>query len=262
MIQANTIGNFVHALNQLSIYKEVVRDGGKIELESSIDRDSLQKLKDILKSGWTSEFDSDEEKHLLKMLVAASTEAIMSDKSIPDGEKVQKARENASVIQQVVDTIKLDFYAKVLPVEEMVKHRATTCLSLCAAGLDFVKKEIEKEGIKKTTATAIELAATTVGAFLGNPEAGKKVGRIAKTVISLIPDEWAKKVEDKAIDLLKNASNTVEAVSEKVKNFSIVKLIEKPVKKILKSKFVTTIKQAVEKQVPKVIDWTRQVLFS
>lgn len=218
-----------YALRQLKTYNKIIRYGLPEQSFSIPEIDA----------GFNSPFNSYEEKRAKKMLVAASTEAIMSNPAIPKSRKEKVARKNAEEILQAFDAAKLDFAEISVPErEERIKKNAI-------ANRAKKMKRVERALKRKGTKLAINTIVTAIAVAVGSPVAVS--GGAIYSVVTLLPDGWKKRVKSTACDILDKAARKVDSLADKFKKTKVGEKMTKIAQKIEESKVVTTIRNTTNK---------------
>lgn len=219
---------FAYAIRQLRTYNKIIRYGLP---EESFNIPEIE-------AGFNSPFNSTEEIRAKKMLVAASTEAIMSNNAIPHSRKERQARKNAEEIKLAFDAAKLDFAEISVPErEERIKKNA---IANRAARLKRVGRALKRKGTKLAIGGVLTAIGSAVGVTIAIP-AGVIYG-----IYTLIPDKWKKHVKDKAVDIIDKASNKAESLVNRFKNTSVGREITDTVERIKESKVMKTVREVTE----------------
>lgn len=220
---------FAYALRKLRFYNKIIRYGLP---EESFNIPEIQ-------AGFLSPFNSEDELKAKKMLVAASTEAIMSNVAIPNSRKEIQARKNAEEICLAFDAVKLDIMPMSVPEREEIirKNRiAKRAEKLKKAGR-MLKKKATKMALG---ATATALATLVVGAPVAIS------GAVVYGVVTLMPENWKKTIKKKALDWTEKTATRVENMADRFQRTSIGKRVTEAVKAIKESKVVTTIRKITD----------------
>ncbi len=187
--------------------------------------------------GLDAPFNSDEEKVAKKMLVAASTEAIMSNPGIPQNRKERMARKNADEIQQAFDLTKLEIAPMSKPERERRERENVIAgrVKMFNRGKAILKRTAVKKGINLAVAT---LVGTTgpVGVVAG----------VAYGIFTLMPDKVKKEIKNKTVDVIDKSATKVENIVEKVKETPFGKKMTTVCNDIKNSKTVTAVREVVK----------------
>lgn len=219
---------FAYALRKLRMYNKIIRYGIP---EENFNIPEIE-------AGFISPFNSEAEIKAKKMLVAASTEAIMSNSAIPKSRKERQARKNAEEICLAFDAVKPDIMPMSVPErEEMLKKNA---VANRAAKVKRVGRFLKRKGTKLAIGAAITALGTAVGATIAIP-AGAVYG-----VYTLIPDSWKKNVKKKVVDWTDRTATTASNMASKFKETSYGQRTILAVEKIKESKVVTAIQKITE----------------
>ncbi len=234
-----------YALRQLRTYNKLIR--------YSLPEKALNVP--LIEEGFNAPFDSEAEKRAKKMLVAASTEAIMSNPGIPSKRKAIQARRNAEEIQQAFDAAKLDFAEISVPErEERIKHNA---IAKRAQLLQRGKRALKRKGAKLAINAAITAIGVAVGTHMAVP-AG-----VVYAVATLIPDEWKRTIKAKAVDVMDRAARTVEKVTSRLMETPVARRLTQACQQIQESKVVRTVREGlstVGRKAAEVFDTARQAV--
>lgn len=218
-----------YAMRQLRMYNKIIRYG--------VPEQTFQ-IPEI-EAGLDSPFDSDAEKKAKKMLVAASTEAIMNNSAIPKIRKEKMARKNAEEIQLAFDAVKTDFAEiSAFEREERIRNNA---IANRAKKLKRVGRALKRKGTKM----ALNAAVTTIAAAVSAPVVVS--GGVLYGIVTLIPDKWKKTIKEKAVDFVDKAARKVENLVDKFKETKVGKKLVEVSKKINESKVVKTVRETAER---------------
>ena len=230
-----------YAMRQLRMYNKIIRYG--------VPEQSFQ-IPEI-EAGLDSPFDSDAEKKAKKMLVAASTEAIMSNPAIPKIRKEKMVRKNAEEIQLAFDAVKTDFEEiSAFDREERIKSNA---IANRAKKLKRVGRAMKRKGTKM----ALNAAVTAIAATVGAPVVVS--GGVIYGIVTLIPDKWKKTIKEKATDFVDKAARKMDMLVDKFKETKVGKKLVEVGKKINESKVVKTIRETTERIGNKIEEKYNQV---
>lgn len=245
--RSDTMGNMTsqerlaYAIRQLRMYNKIIRYG--------VPEQTFQ-IPEI-EAGLDSPFDSDAEKKAKKMLVAASTEAIISNPAIPKIRKEKMARKNAEEIQLAFDAVKTDFAEiSAFEREERIKSNA---IANRAKKLKRVEKSLKRKGTKM----ALNAAVTAIAATVGAPVVVS--GGVIYGIVTLIPDKWKKTIKEKATDFVDKAARKMDNLVDKFKETKVGKKLVEVGKKINESKVVKTIRETTERIGNKIEEKYNQV---
>lgn len=236
---------FAYAIKQLRTYNKIIRYGLP---EESFNMPEIE-------AGFNSPFNSEEEIIAKKMLVAASTEAIMKNSAIPKSRREIQARKNAEEIKLAFDAAKLDFAEISVPErEERIKKNA---IANRAAKLKRVGRALKRKGTKLAIGAVLTAIGSAVGVTVAIP-AGVIYG-----IYTLIPDKWKRNVKEKAVDFIDKSANKVESLVDKFKNTSVGKEIADTVDRIKDSKVVKTVREITEvigKKTEQAYDYVKETV--
>lgn len=219
---------FAYALRKLRMYNKIIRYGLP---EASFNIPEIEK-------GLMSPFNSEEEKNAKKMLIAASTEAIMSNRAIPNSQKERQARKNAEEVCFALDAVKIDILPMSVPErEEIIKKNA---IANRAVKLKRISRFLKRKGTKLAIGAALTAIGSVVSAPIAIP-AGAVYG-----VYTLIPDSWKRTVKKEVVKWTDRAATTVGNMVDRFKETSVGKKLTETVQRINESKVVTTIRSITD----------------
>lgn len=216
-----------YAMRQLRMYNKIIRYG--------VPEQTFQ-IPEI-EVGLDSPFDSDAEKKAKKMLVAASTEAIMSNPAIPKIRKEKVARKNAEEIQLAFDAVKTDFAEiSAFEREERIKSNA---IANRAKKLKRVGRALKRKGTKM----ALDTVVTAIATYIGAPVVVS--GGVIYGIVTIMPEKWKKTIKSKAADFVDRAAHKVESLTEQFKETKVGKKVVEISNRINESKVVKTVRETV-----------------
>lgn len=228
----NTIAyseRLAYALRQLQTYNKIIHYG--------VPEEAINLLE--IEQGFNSPFNSPEEVRAKKMLVAASTEAIMSNTAIPASRREKMARKNAEELCLAFDAAKLDFTPMSKPeYEERIKRNA---IARRAAKLERIKRALKRKGAK----LAIGATLTAIGAAIGvtvSVPAGAVYG-----IYTLIPDNWKKQAKKVAVETIDKAAKTIDRIADRVSQTKVGRKIAQTCRRIQETTIVRTISEGLAK---------------
>ena len=219
---------FAYALRKLRMYNKIIRYGLP---EESFNIPDVEK-------GLMSPFNSEEEKIAKKMLVAASTEAIMCNSAIPNSRKERQARKNAEEICLAFDAVKTDILPMSVPEREEIIKKNT--IANRAAKLKRAGRLLKRKGTK----LAIGAALTAIGSIVSAPVAIP--AGVVYGVYTLIPDSWKKTIKKEVVKWTDRAATTVGNMVDRFKETSVGKKLTEATQRISESKVVTTIRKMTD----------------
>ena len=225
-----------YALCKLRMYNKIIRYGLPEECFNIPE----------IEAGFNSPFNSDEEIKAKKMLVAASTEAIMNNTAIPKSRRKIQALKNKEEICLAFDAVKLDVVPMSVPErEELLKKNR---IAKRAEYLRRAGRMLKRRGTKMAIgAVGTALATVIVGAPVSVP-AGIIYG-----VITLVPEKWKKTIKKNVVYWADKVATRVENMVDRFKKTFVGKRLAKATEKIMESKVVTTIRK-ISKPINRTID--------
>lgn len=219
----------IYALHKLRFYNKIIRYG--------LPEDSL--CIPEIEAGFLSAFNSEEEIQAKKMLVAASTEAIMSNNAIPNSRKKRQARKNAEEICLAFDAAKIDIMPMSVPErEELIKKNK---IAKRAANLQKAGRFLKRKGTKMALGAA---GSAIISFVVGAPVAIS--GGVIYGIITLMPEKWKQTVKKKVVDWIDRAATVIENTVDRFKKTPIGQRLTKAVDTIKKSKVVTAIREITD----------------
>ena len=229
MVTISDQEKFAYVLHKLRMYNKILR--------YSLPEESFS-IPEI-EAGFISLFNSEQEIKAKKMLIAASTEAIMTNSAIPKSRREIQARKNKEEICLAFDAIKSDIVPMSVPErEEIIKRNK---IVRRAEYLRRAGRMLKRKGTK----LAVGAASTAIASAIAGAPVSVPVG-IIYGIIALIPDSWKKTVEKKVVDWVEKTATTIENTVGKFVEAPFGKRLTKAVEDIKESKVITTIRKITE----------------
>lgn len=212
-----------YALRQLRTYNKIIRYGVPEETFNIPE----------IEEGFKAPFNSDAEKQAKKMLVAASTEAIMTNPAIPKSRRAKQARKNAVEIQLAFDAAKLEFVP--MSQQEYNERIKRNEIARRAAQIRSAGRALKRKGTKLAIGAVLTALGTIVSMPVSIPSG------VVYGIFTLLPDSWKAKAKKKTAEVVDKAARTVARLSERFAATPVGQRITQACQRISESPVVRTV---------------------